>query len=60
MCPRLLWREALKKAEEAAAREVRIFTGAVRKTVRQGCSTMLVAALGPRVARQSDTYLDDC
>lgn len=52
--------EALKKAEEAAAREVRIFTGAVRKTVRQGCSTTLVAALGPRVARQSDTYLDDC
>jgi hypothetical protein len=39
--------EALKKAEEAAAREVRIFTGAVRKTVRQGYSTTLVSGAGP-------------
>lgn len=51
--------EALKKTEEAAAREGRVFTRAVRTTIRQRCSTTPVAALGPRIARQLGAYSDD-
>ena len=51
--------EALKKTEEAAAREGRVFTREVRKTAQQGCSTTLVAALDPGIARQSGAYLVD-
>jgi hypothetical protein len=42
--------EALKKAEEDAIKEGRVFTRAVRKTIQQGSSTMLLAALAPGIA----------
>ena len=51
--------EALRKAEEAAAKEGKVLTRAVRKTVQQGCSTTLVAALDPGIAGQSGAFLED-
>lgn len=51
--------EALRKAKEMAASEGREYVRSPRKTIQQGCSTTLVAALDPALSGQSGAYLED-
>ncbi|KIW36568.1 hypothetical protein, variant 1 [Exophiala oligosperma] len=49
------WQASEKRRTEAGTKT----EGTRKKTVEEGCATMLVAALDPRIAHQSGAYLKD-
>lgn len=57
---RYLSDEVRQAAFAAAKRENPEFVPPARKTLQQGCSTQLRAALDPSLVERSGSYLDDC
>lgn len=54
-----LLEEGLKRAREAEEKEGRVFVRDPVKTLEQGCSTTLVAALDPSIESVNGAYLRD-